>query len=348
MKQPGPNMRLFIVFAIALTTTVFVILFNRHPRALSCSVPMEEAAVLAQQWFDVIEEVKKEKGIRSDSHSNVPNVSMIGNDWSDITTTLGSLEAKETASNPDFAALVVRLLHEADIVQGDTVGLILSGSFPSISISVLAALQTLEIDAVLMSSLGSSTYGANQDGATWLDMEKWLRQRGGLTYQSRVVSIGAGQDHGNGLTEEGMAIIRMAAERNATELYLPQSLISSIQHKTELLLNHNIDLLINVGGNMAALGSCSHTLNIPNGLNSGMNTCSDNMRGIIPLISEQGIPFIHFLNIKELALKYGMDVAPGSHYAPSRNLYRTTTPNLAVSLLILLCSLFPIAFLRRE
>lgn len=339
-------MKLFLALLIILAGTLFMGFFNTRTREFPYTASMLEASCLAQEWFNIIERIKREKGIISDVSSNVPNGFMIGNDWSDITTTLGSLEAKETASNPEFAALVVRLLHEADIKQGDKVGVVLSGSFPTISVSVLAALQTMGIEAIVMSSLGASTYGANQPEATWLDMETWLRQHGGMDYQSVLVSMGSGQDYGDGLTEEGRVALKMAAERNHVVLYIPESVTESILNKTEIFINHQISLLINVGGNMAALGSCAHTLSIPNGLNYSMNTCSDTDRGIIPRLSEKGIPFIQFLNIRELAVKYGMDIAPGNHYTKSTNLYNTTKSNKLISVLVLICCVVPIGFLN--
>ena len=99
---------------------------------------------------------------------------------------------------------------------------------------------------------------------------------------------------------------------------------------------------------MAAMGSCSHALNIPNGLNFTMKTCSDPDRGIISRISEKGIPFIQFLYLKELAVKYGMDVAPGNHYSVSTNLYSSAASNKLVSVIILFCSLIPVWFLKRN
>ncbi|MEN8155886.1 MAG: poly-gamma-glutamate system protein [Bacteroidota bacterium] len=341
-------MKLFITLLIILAGTLFVGFYNTRNTELPYAATMREAASLAQEWFTVIELQKRERGIRSDTYSNVPNHFMIGDDWSDITTTLGSLEAKEAATNPDFSALVVRLLHEAGIQQDDTVGVILSGSFPSISISVLAALQTLGIDAVVMSSLGASTYGANQPEATWIDMERWIRRKGGLKYRSELVSMGAGHDNGNGLQEEGRIALQLAAERNHLELYIPESVTTSIMHKTDLLSDGGISLLINVGGNMAAMGACAHSLNIPNGLNLSMKTCSDTTRGIISRLSEKGMPFIQFLNIKELAVTYGIDMAPGNRYADSTNLYHTTRSNRLVSVLVLIFCVIPIAFLKKE
>lgn len=309
---------------------------------------MEEASLLAQNWFDIVKLEKEKRGIISDAHSLVENNFLIGNDWSEITTTLGSLESKETSTNPDFAALTVRLLNEAGIAKGDTVGVILSGSFPSLSISVLAAIQIMELEAVIMSSLGASTFGANQPEATWIDIEKWLRSYGNLKYRSDIITLGAGQDNGHGLSEEGIALLKTAAIRNHIELYIPEDVEESIDYKTKIFQENNISLLINIGGNMASMGACSHSLSIPNGLHKHINTCTDTDRGIIARINEEGIPFIQFLNIKELATRFGIEVSPGIHYSKSTNLYSERKTDKVLTAIILFVGLAVLFLLLRD
>ena len=260
----------------------------------------------------------------------------------------GSLEAKETSTNPDFSALVVRLLHEANITNKDKVGVILSGSFPSLSISVLAALQTVGVDVLLMSSLGASTYGANQPVATWLDMESALNRQGGLRFHSSLVSIGAGEDNGIGLSNEGLSLIHQAAYRNKVDLYLPASLKESIDKRVDILKKSKISLLINVGGNETAIGNCQHSLSIPNGLNSKINGCNDENRGLIIRMNQLNVPFINMLDIKDLAGKYGIAFSPGKSYAKATNLYDQTKTNKPILVFILAIGLIPVYFLRRR
>ena len=217
MNRLTLNTRLLIAFAVLLAGTAASVTFFRRQQPLPCRDEMEEAVALAVKMFGVIEQLKQERNIVSDAHSNVPYDFMIGDEWTEITTTLGSLDAKETSTNPDFAALTVRLLHEAGISGGEKVGVIISGSFPSLAISALAALQTMGVEPVVMSSLGASTYGANQPGATWIDMETALG-REGMKYKSVIVSAGATGDNGTGLPPEGMAVIRNAANRNRVDL----------------------------------------------------------------------------------------------------------------------------------
>lgn len=300
---------------------------------------MNQAVELSQDWFNVIRKKKMEKGIVSDANSNVPNNHLIGDDFTSITTTLGSLSAKEVSTNPDFAALMVRLLKEAGLKPGDKVGLVLSGSFPALAISTLAAIQILELEAIVMSSLGASTYGANQEKATWIDMEGWLAEDAGLKYVSHVVSRGAENDIGEGLTDEGIEILNEAVSRNHSELYLPEKLTESIHYKLEIFLSENVAILINIGGNQSALGGCSHSASLPNGFHRELKLCNDPNRGLVQEMNAKGIPVINLLNIKDLAYPYGIDLLPGLDYAKSTNLFIDQKPNKKALLVTLLIGL---------
>lgn len=338
MTQFRQNMLLALTFGVLLTGLILLQVFFRQTERHPLSRKMQIAKELTEKWFRVIEEVKIEKGIHPDIVSNVPWNCLIGNDWSEITTTLGSLAAKETATNPDFAALMVRLIHEADVKENEKVGILLSGSFPALAVATLAALQVLEIEAVIISSLGASTYGANQPAATWIDLESWLRERGSLRFQSALVTRGAEGDSGLGLSAEGLEIMQAAAVRNHVELFIPNSITEAISRRIQLFEAEKIKLLINIGGNQAALGACPHAATIPNGLHSVAQSCLDENRGVIMRLNERGIPFIHLLNIKDLAMRYGIPISPGTSYGTAGNLYHYNQTNkLAVLVLIWLC-----------
>jgi poly-gamma-glutamate system protein len=337
VKNLPSNIRLLVVFTVLLAVMLLVHFRLTRSIPLDKSGQMKRAVALACQWFEIIRMEKETRGIRSDALIRAPNQFMIGNDFTPLTTTLGSLNSKEISTNPDFAALMVRLLHEAGAETGDKAGLIISGSFPALAVSTLAAFQVMEMDVVMISSLGASTYGANQPGATWIDMENWLIQKGGLCYRSALVSAGAENDRGEGLMEEGLEMIRVAAERNGRDLYIPENLVRSIHHKTRILEEENIRVLVNIGGSQTALGGCVHASTLPNGLQRKMKFCRHTDRGIIQEINSRGIPVINLLNIRELSANYGIDPAPGQNYAESRYLYTRKEPNrgaLAVALFL--------------
>jgi poly-gamma-glutamate system protein len=213
-----------------------------------------------------------------------------------------------------------------------------SGSFPSISTSVLAALQTIGAHVLLVSSLGASSYGANQPLATWADLEFWLHTEGGLKYHSAIVTFGGEGDTGGGISDEGKEMLRDAIGRTHAPFYHPPSLDSAISHRMHLFFGDRpVNLLINIGGSQASLGACSHASTIPNGYHRKVSTCDDPDRGVLVRASEAGVPVIHFLNIRSLAARSGLrdaDIRTGEgggvYYVLRRDPYA-----LSVSLVML-------------
>ncbi|MCF8346229.1 MAG: poly-gamma-glutamate system protein, partial [Bacteroidales bacterium] len=178
MRKPHPYTSLVIMLFVLCCGFFLVHLTRDEGTKLKIAPLMVEAAQLSQHWMDIISAEKATRDIYPDVISNVQNQAMIGNDFTMITTTLGSLQSKEISTNPDFAALMVRWMAEAGLERGAKAGVIASGSFPSLIVSTLSALQTLDADVVLLTSVGASSYGANQPAATWPDMEYWLQQNG--------------------------------------------------------------------------------------------------------------------------------------------------------------------------
>ena len=233
MKKKNKNILLYLVAAASLValflTRSYFINSVKNPH----SALMKQSVHLTEKWFDIVSQEKQKRGIVSDSRSQVKYSSLIGDDFSIITTTLGSLEAKEISTNPQFAAVITKMLVEQNITPSSKVGVVISGSFPALAIVTLASLQTIGADVVLISSLGASCYGANQPDATWIDIENWLIEKGEMKYKSSIVSIGAENDVGDGLMEEGVEAIKIAAQRNNIQLYYPSSIEESINYKTE-------------------------------------------------------------------------------------------------------------------
>ena len=305
--------KLVLIFLLALISLLLLeFVFTKHRERKDISV-MKDAVALTKYWFNCVEQMKNERGIFSDAKSAVRYSALIGDEFTDITTTLGSLEAKEISTNPEFAALIVSYLTDCEIDSTKSVGVILSGSFPALGISCLAAVQTLKANAIIFSSIGASMYGANQPGATWLDIENYLCKNGGLKYRSTLTSLGAENDNGGGLTEEGIKKLESTILHYSSEKIEPKSLEESIQTKLNILLNKKVGVLINIGGNQTSSGRCVHSNIIPNGLTKEFASCDDDDRGIIAHISENGTPFVNLLNIKKLAVENDILLNPSSN-----------------------------------
>jgi len=190
--------KLVLVFSFALLLLYAVDKYFTKIEIRKDCAQMSEAISLTERWFNDVGQMKKEKKISNDIRSDTKYNFLIGDEYTNITTTFGSLEAKELSANPEFAALLIKYLTNSNIDSTKTVGIILSGSFPSLSISCLAAIQTLNSKAIIFSSLGASMFGANQPGATWLDIENYLIKSSNLKYKSSLVTVGAEDDNGGG------------------------------------------------------------------------------------------------------------------------------------------------------
>ncbi|HNR64992.1 MAG TPA: poly-gamma-glutamate system protein, partial [Atribacterota bacterium] len=75
--------------------------------------------------------------------------------------------------------------------------------------------------------------------------------------------------------------------------------------------NKPIKLFVNIGGASANFGDTVNSINFPNGLvQGGLEIPSAPERGLIFEFLRDGIPVIHLLNIRDLALKNDIPIDP--------------------------------------
>ncbi|MBE3114403.1 MAG: poly-gamma-glutamate system protein, partial [Actinobacteria bacterium] len=78
-----------------------------------------QAAQLMKSSLEAIKEERLKRAIRLDLSLDPNQTGIIGEEYTELTTTLGNLEAKRTSSNPAFAALLVKYFKEANLKKGD-------------------------------------------------------------------------------------------------------------------------------------------------------------------------------------------------------------------------------------
>jgi hypothetical protein len=166
---------------------------------------------------------------------------LIGLPTSPVTSVIGDVAAKQTSANPNFAAVMVEMLKDCGVQEGDVVAVGMSGSFPALNICTYAACEALKVKPLVISSASASEWGANVPTLLWPDMERLLRRRGkkvpvvdkttgepeldpdgnpvtreaGLfPFKSIACSIGGIQDRGIGLSEDGLAMVKQGIEKN--------------------------------------------------------------------------------------------------------------------------------------
>lgn len=271
------------------------------------------AAKLMEKALDAIRIEKESRGLTSDPQIDINNTGIIGAEWSPITTTLGALEAKRTGANPDFAAVVVDMLKEAGLEEGDFVAVNLSGSFPALNIAVISAVEVLGLDSAIISSAGASAWGANEPGFTYPDMEQVLYEAGIFKARSEAVSMGGAGDIGREMDEAVVKeLLARYKKQGRTIIYQPDFGLN-LQQRLEIYQkkNKSISCFINVGGNLLSSGGNEDFTRLRTGLiKKGEYTGSRKGEGLIQEFLYKGIPVINLLNIKSLAVQYGVPVDP--------------------------------------
>lgn len=273
-----------------------------------------DAARLAQTAADCLKNYRLENGVFIDAINDPNQTALIGQEYTLVTTDRGYIDAKLSSTNPNFAALIVQFLKEAGVEEKDNVAVALTGSFPGLNIAVMAAIETLKLKPIIITSVGSSNFGANDPYFTWLDMEKVLYESNVFRHKSVAASIGGGFDEGRGLSPQGRDLIIQAIERNKIDFIHEKHLEKSITRRMEIYEENSkgqpIKAFINVGGGIASLGNTVNGQLIPPGLNENLPVRNFPVRGVIIEMGKAEIPVIHIMNIKQLLAKYGLPYSP--------------------------------------
>lgn len=242
---------------------------------------------------------------------DINGTGLIGVEYSPLTTTLAPLWVKRTSTNPDFAALVVRFLHEGGVREGDTVAVGFSGSFPALNLAVIAALDAMGVRGVIISSAGSSSWGANHPQLTWPDLEEMLYEGGIIRQRSIALSAGGATDDIAGYPPQGRDCVAALFERFPGEVIATGSLAGNIQRRLALYAAHApaYQAYINVGGSLASLGNCRHVQRLKPGLNKLPCFLPRECCGPVLQVAETGV-VINLLDISSLALKYNLPIDP--------------------------------------
>ena len=271
-----------------------------------------QAAHLARQAMGVIKMEKARRGIQADPEADPNDTGMVGVALSAVTSNTGYVSAKHTAINPNFAAMFVHLLKRAGVNKGDLVAVGVSGSFPSLNIGAFAAIQTLELEPMVIASASASQWGANHESFMWIDMERVLSDQKIFMFRSIAASRGGIDDRGLGMSERGRALIDQAIARNNLRRIEPESLADSVEQRMNIFHENRkpVRAYINIGGGAASVGThVGKKLFRP-----GLNLRPPRRRGVADSVmmrfAEHDVPVIHIFRIAELAERYGFPLEP--------------------------------------
>jgi poly-gamma-glutamate system protein len=248
---------------------------------------------------------------------------MIGQEYTPITTTIGELPAKRTATNPDFAAALIRQIAPLGLARGAPVVIVVSGSFVGGDIAAIAAIETLGLRPIVIASLSASMWGANEPEFNLIDMLAALRERNVIRTRAIAAVLGGGGAIGGSMDPDGVAALRRSAARDGVPVIEARpvaALIDALLARINVAAdNARPGLVINVGGALIGLGSCRESHELPPGLTRKAPPCSDGTPGLAMRLAADGAPILHIINLRRLALEWGLPFDPTPLPIPGNN-----------------------------
>ncbi len=308
-----------------------------------------DAALRAKLMMAALKEQRLRLGHPIDPELDPAQTGMIGASMSPVTSVEGNLVAKRTSANPNFAAVIVDMLVQAGAQPGDCVAVGCSGSFPALNVCVLAALESLQLRPLIISSASASQYGANFPDFLWIDMERHLFEQGFISARSIACSQGGYEDRGLGMTDDERRLIHDAIQRNGLPLIESGSFTEAIDQRIQLYRHaasgRPIRAYINVGGGTVSVGRSLGKKMYRPGLNLVPPPDATQVDSIMTRFMLQDTPVIHLVEVIDLAKRYGLPLAPTvMPEVGESNVYSGQYNRLlAGGLLVLLLALLPLA-----
>lgn len=317
-RPAGPSRRALLGLAGFAIVLLFLVEFLPRRVEERGHAQKLTAARLAERAATELRAERVRRGLREYEPEDRMRTGLLGPANTEITTTTGSLPAKRTTTNPNFTALIVDFLQSLQIEPGGLVAVGCSGSFPALNVAVYAAVETLELEALVIASAAASDYGASLPSFTWLDMERALQERGIFRTRTLAASVGGIEDQGRGLGDAGLELLWSAIDRNGLPRIVPSDFTDSLEQRMKLYdaaaAGRPIRAYINVGGGTVSVGRSSGKAAYRPGLNHPSGKAP--VDSIIGRFLDRGVPVVHLSKIEELARRFGLPVDPEEAQKP--------------------------------
>jgi poly-gamma-glutamate system protein len=316
MYKPSLKSNWSLVLLAVLAIFVFYIAQTsyKHTKA-DYYVEKLQAAQRMNEYMQVLKTSYLATGNNIDILDDPIQTGLIGSKISTITSSKAMLSEKQTALDPNLAAVFVQLLKDAHVKEGNYVAVGLTGSNPGMNLALYSAMSVLKLKPVIMTSLSSSMYGANYPNFTWLDMEKALKDKGMIDFSSAYASLGGKDDLAVGLSETGITDLNKAIERNQVKLIKGKDLEDNIQlhmkaYSEMLPKGRRYHLFVNIGSGLVNIGSGVNARLVKEGINKKLAEKNFAQPGVMMLFAKKNVPVLHELRILRLAQTYNMEVSP--------------------------------------
>lgn len=300
-----------IIYSTVLSIVVYILSEYIFPAP---QIPITQNSYYASQKMAVAISIISDYLLEHNRIINTkidPNCTgLIGSKQTALTTSLGYPEAKRTTTNPNFAGLIVYLLHQAGVQKGDVVAIGSSASFPALMIASVCAVEAVGAKPVTILSLGSSSYGANHPEFNLLHIYTLLHKEKIFASKPAAVSLGGENDTGKRMDTLLKQKLINQIKISKIPLIFEDDFRESVKKRLKIYNRkageHEIDAFINCGGNVANIGTSSLILKLKPGMIKNAKLPEMRKRGVLFEMIEQRIPCIHLLYIRGLARRYNL------------------------------------------
>ena len=300
-----------LIVLAAVAIGLFALLNSAKQTVKAGDYEVKRAAALrCAQAFAEIRTQREQLGLGVDEINDPNRTGLIGAQFSLITAGRGDLTGALTATNPNFVAVAMTLLRKAGLRTGDIVAVGLDGTLPALNIEVLVACQALGIRPLVISVVSSGTWGANDPGLSWLDIENLLARKGILDVRSIAASPGGEGDIGRGLSPAGRLLLDSAAARNRIEWLeapTPEDAVKQRMARYRAAAGKPVRAFINVGDAPVNLGVGSKPL--PTGVVDRRAADLPNP-SVMRSMAEDGARLLNFRDVTRMAYRNRFPVAP--------------------------------------
>ena len=308
----GPDLRSWIFRAGVVSLFAWIGLQKvSPPDHIPWSPAMREASAGMVRGLEATRAFCQENGISMDPAQDPNRTCLIGPRYTPLFTSLGQLEAKRTSVQPDVAGLLTYFLQEVGVSAGDTVAVGASGSFPGLLLATLSAVKVLDAHPVTILSLGASSYGATRVDLHLMDLYRLFRSAGLVEPPPAAVSFGGDGDVGREFEAGLRERLREEILSDGIPLLVPEDLESNVSRR--LGIYGSPKAFVNIGGGEANLGTDALVLSLAAGPIDPGGVASfppPSRRGVLFAMMAAGVPAIHLLNLRGLALAYGLPWDP--------------------------------------
>jgi len=300
-----------IVAAAVVSLVSWIALESLSPRpTVPWSEEMHDAAGRMREAIAVITGHHEIVGIQIDGALDPNRTGLIGPEYTELFTTLGQAEAKRTTTNPDVSALMVHLLRRAGVMPGDTIAVGASASFPALMIATVVAAEAMGAHPVAILSLGASSYGATRTDLDLLRVYQLLLTAGVISTPPTAISLGGEGDVGGDFEPAFREGLLERIRRSEVPLVHDPDLRQNVARRMAIYGSGRITAFVNIGGNAANLGTSPMVLGVAPGLNESLPLPPSERRGVLYEMAARGVPVIHLLHVRGLALRHGLPWDP--------------------------------------